>query len=99
MNTDKVAQRMTTTCFHDGAVYVESNGLTVWVNNQGKCIARFGQHFREYHMDEQIPEVVKHENSSPTLTDWNDFVTVVEGYCKVKIGAEHRPQYIRAWSP
>lgn len=96
---NKVPQKMFTTCLHQGAIYIESDSRTVWVNEGGRCIARFGKGLREFLMDTRTPEVTKHSEEGPTIQDWNDFVIVVEGYTKGKVDPGHRPKYIRVWNP
>jgi hypothetical protein len=75
-------------------VDIESDGRTVWVNQGGRCVARFCPNSREFLIDEKDPEQVKHFHG-PTREDWVDFYTVIEVAFHIDFPQEHRPMYIR----
>jgi antitoxin (DNA-binding transcriptional repressor) of toxin-antitoxin stability system len=75
-------------------VDIESDGRTVWVNQHGRCVARFCPISREFLIDETKPWMVKHSHG-PSIVDWTDFCSVVELAFHLNFPQEHRPLYIQ----
>jgi hypothetical protein len=75
-------------------VNIESDGRTVWVNQKGRCVARFCPNSREFLIDESTPEAVQHFHG-PSIVDWTDFCLVVEKTFHLDFPQEHRPLYLR----
>jgi len=72
-------------------VEVSSDGRTVWVNGQEKCLARFCRFSTEYFQGE-TPQSIKH-NPENLSQDWEDFVINIGLHFVVDV-SKHKPQYI-----
>jgi len=74
---------------------VESDGLTVFLNKNGNCVARFSPTYHEYNVHWKIPQMIRHGKGGPTQDDWETFVSVAEESFGIIVGIEHRPAYIK----
>jgi len=72
---------------------VSSNGHTVWVNAP-LCVARFCPVSREFQPTMEQFWCVEHPDMTPSMQDWQDFVSRVQSLFGVAVAEHHRPIYL-----
>lgn len=77
-----------------GAV-VESDGVTVWVNDAYGCIGRFGYNGIDVHRnvkDQRDKGECLHCTHSPTInSDWSIFVLKMNQFHQITVPEKHKP--------
>jgi hypothetical protein len=73
-----------------GDYEIVSNGRHVWVNDEGRCVARFTTIGQEI----MGRTVCLHGTDGPNAEHWSDFVTLVYDSYFIVVEDKHRPQSI-----
>jgi len=69
---------------------VDSDLTSVWVHNNGECVARFGKFAFEIYSSSS-PRVLAHRGPSKTVADWIDFSKAVGAIHGVEINVQDTP--------
>jgi hypothetical protein len=80
-------------------VEVSTDGVTVWVNTEVGCIARFGRGGIDIHRATEAQAVLDQclfcTHAASTKTDWFLFVQKVQELYKFKVPQEYMPRRFR----